>query len=185
MALLEVAQDSPAPAFETCAFQFPVQRIRQLDHSNLAVLADFLLRLDRDSRCRRFGWAAADAALAAHPVRALEAATCVVGVTVDDVLRGVLELYAGAPGSATEAAIVVEQGWRRRGLGWALVQAARARLGGQSGLRFIFTRDNWPMRQLASKASARFDLLLDEICADVAPARTSLSSFFKREHDHD
>jgi hypothetical protein len=27
------------------------------------------------------------------------------------------------------------------------------------------------MRQLASKANARFDLVLDEICAEVTPAR--------------
>lgn len=183
MAWLELAQDGPAPAFETGAFQFPVRRIRQLDHSNAVALTDLLLRLDRESRCRRYGWAASDAALAAHAARAL-ATAYVIGVTVDDVLRGVLELYADGPGAPAEAAIVVEQGWRRRGLGWALVQAARARRGNQSGLRFIFTRDNWPMRQLASKASARFDLLLDEICADVAPVRDSLSVFFTREHDH-
>ena len=48
----------------------------------------------------------------------------------------------------------------------------RAAAGSETqGIRLIFTRDNWPMRQLARKANARFDLVLDEICAVVTPAR--------------
>ena len=37
----------------------------------------------------------------------------------------------------------------------------------------VFSRNNWPMRQLAHKVGARLDLDLDEISADVsvAPAR--------------
>lgn len=35
-------------------------------------------------------------------------------------------------------------------------------------MRMMFSRSNWPMRKLASKAHARFDMDFDEILADVA-----------------
>jgi hypothetical protein len=34
-------------------------------------------------------------------------------------------------------------------------------------LRMMFSRHNWPMRKLASKASAKLDIVLDEMCVDV------------------
>jgi hypothetical protein len=34
----------------------------------------------------------------------------------------------------------------------------------------IFSRHNWPMRKLATKANRRFDIVLDEIFVDVAVA---------------
>jgi GNAT superfamily N-acetyltransferase len=143
-------------------------RTERLARPHRAELQEFFLRLDRDSRCRRFGHAASDHVVAAHAAAALEDA-CVIGVLVDEILRGVLEIYSCAPHGLPEAALVVDQGWRRRGLGWSLLRAAAANE--TQGLRLIFTRDNWPMRQLASKAKARFDLVLDEICAEVTPAR--------------
>jgi GNAT superfamily N-acetyltransferase len=143
-------------------------RMRRLGREHRAELQDFLLRLDRDSRCRRFGHAASDDVVAAHAVTALEDAG-VIGAFVDESLRGALEIYSCAPHGAPEAALVVDQSWRRRGLGWALLCAAAG--SEAQGIRLIFTRDNWPMRHLASKANARFDLVLDEICAEVTPAR--------------
>ena len=92
-----------------------------------------------------------------------------IGAYVDESLRGALEVYSCAPLGAPEVALVVDQNWRRRGLGWALLRTAAG--SETQGIRLIFTRDNWPMRQLASKANARFDLVLDEICAEVMPAR--------------
>jgi GNAT superfamily N-acetyltransferase len=144
-------------------------RMQRLGREHRVELQDFLLRLDRDSRCRRFGHAASDDIVAAYAVTALEDAS-VIGVFVDEILRGALELYCCAP-HGSEAALVVDQNWRRRGLGWALLRAAVAAVGEAQGIRLIFTRDNWPMRHLASKANARFDLVLDEICAEVTPAR--------------
>jgi GNAT superfamily N-acetyltransferase len=173
MALLGLEQDrTKTPRVRSGPL---TSRMRRLGREHRAELQDFLLRLDRDSRCRRFGHAASDDVVAAHAVAALEDAS-VTGVFVDDpgdfageTLRGALEIYSCAPHGVAEAALVVEQSWRRRGLGWALLCAA-ARSETQ-GIRLIFTRDNWPMRQLASKANARFDLVLDEICAEITPAR--------------
>ena len=82
-----------------------------------------------------------------------------------------IEIYPCVPHAFCEAALVVEPAWRRRGLGFALLRAA-ARLVPENGnIRLIFTRDNWPMRKLADKAHARLDLVLDELCAEIAPAR--------------
>jgi GNAT superfamily N-acetyltransferase len=155
----QTARHRPAPAVRT----------QPLDREQTCELQDFLLRLDRESRCRRFGHAASDEIMAAHAMTALEDATCVIGVFVDDVVRGVLEIYSCAPKGAPEVALVVDRDWRRRGLGWALLRAAVA--SEAQGIRLIFTRDNWPMRRLACKANARFDLVLDEICAEITLAR--------------
>jgi hypothetical protein len=32
----------------------------------------------------------------------------------------------------------------------------------------IFSRNDWPMRKLASKANARFDIVLDRMSADIS-----------------
>jgi len=37
-------------------------------------------------------------------------------------------------------------------------------------LRMLFSRCNWPMRNLASNAQARLDLVSDEVLADIAIA---------------
>jgi GNAT superfamily N-acetyltransferase len=145
-------------------------RAMPLDRTHRDELQDFLTRLDRDSRCRRFGHAATDELLLTHAVKALSEASCVMGIFADQALRGVLELYSCKPAPILEGAIVVEQAWRRRGFGASLLRAGLGWACGarENSVRLIFTRDNWPMRQLASKANARFDLVLDEICAEVA-----------------
>jgi GNAT superfamily N-acetyltransferase len=148
-------------------------QIRLLDCAQVEELQELLLCLDRESRWRRFGHAASDETLLTHARGALAAASCVIGIALDGALRGVLELYSCAPQPFCEAALVVDAQWRRRGLGFALLCAA-ARWAGATpdrGIRLIFTRDNWPMRKLASKAHARFDLVLGEFCAEIAPAK--------------
>jgi len=150
-----------------------VPQIALIDDDQIDVVQDFLLRLDRESRWRRFGHAASDAALVAHARTALDEASGVIGIAIDGTLRGILEIYSCAPRPFCEAALVVDPAWRRRGLGFALLRAA-ARFScnsGGGGIRLIFTRDNWPMRKLADRAQARFDLVLDEISAEIAPAR--------------
>jgi len=93
-----------------------------------------------------------------------------MGIYAEHTLAGVLALYDSARPSHPDVALVVETQWRRRGLGWALLMAAmRWAAGAQtSHLRLIFSRQNWAMRQLARKADAKLDLLMDEICADIA-----------------
>ncbi|MFL6305736.1 MAG: GNAT family N-acetyltransferase [Candidatus Sulfotelmatobacter sp.] len=154
-------------------------RTRRLDRGDHQAIEDLFIGLDRETRCRRFGHAASDESLRAHAIKALNDAACLTGIFVDGALRGVLELYSCAPAPIIEAAIVVDKGWRRRGLGHELLSQARA--SETQNMRLVFTRDNWPMRYLTTKMGARFDLLLDELCADIAPlARCELKPSLQR-----
>jgi GNAT superfamily N-acetyltransferase len=155
----------------------------RLDLDHRAELRSFFTRLDRESRCRRFGHAAADELLCLHADKALQDTRSTVGVFIDRTLRGVLELYPYAPAPILEGAIVVEQGWRRRGLGSALLRAGLglACSAREHSIRLIFTRDNRPMRKLATNADARIDIVLDELCADIPigttePSRVQVSA---------
>lgn len=121
MALLRMGSDIAHPPSRTAEFR-PAWTGR-LDLNRRAELRSFFTRLDRESRCRRFGHAAADELLCLHADKALQDTWSTVGVFIDRTLRGVLELYPYAPAPILEDAIVVEQGWRRRGLGSALLRA--------------------------------------------------------------
>lgn len=86
-------------------------------------------------------------------------------------LIGVVEVFATRNGVA-EVAFAIDADWRRRGLGFALLEAATrwAEQAGVATLRMFILRNNWPMRRLAHKAGARLDFDLDEIRADIAIA---------------
>jgi GNAT superfamily N-acetyltransferase len=106
-----------------------------------------------------------------RPARAsLATADWIVGAFIDEHLRGVVEVYDAGPHGYAEAAFVVEQDWRRRGVGWALLRAAMQMAADSKthSLRVIFSRHNWAMRKLASKASGKFDMVLDEISVDIS-----------------
>ena len=68
-----------------------------------------------------------------------------------------------------EAAFAVASAWRRQGVGTALLNAAIgwARMSDRSCLRMMFSRHNWPMRRLASKAKPQLDLDMEELIASV------------------
>ena len=178
MALFGIEHDIRPKAFRARATTGPLSpEIRPLGVEQREEIEDFLVRLDRESRCRRFGHAASDEIVIAHAGTALEDASCLFGAFVDESLRGVLEIYSCAPHPYSEVALVVDPHWRRRGFGWALLRAAASWAGEtrHGDIRLIFTRDNWPMRRLASKANARFDLVLDEICAEITHAKLQRS----------
>jgi GNAT superfamily N-acetyltransferase len=166
MALLEL-ETGPSARMVT-PYRSPCD-IKTLHSDNLAEIQRFFASLDRRSRWSRFGHAANDSSLLTHAQNALGAGACSFGAYVDGQLRGFVDLYCCAPQKFFEAGVVVHQDWRRRGLGWALLHAAIQWVNqtSASSLRLIFPRSNWPMRQLASKANARLDLVLDDICADI------------------
>src|SRR3954470_2170252 len=125
MALLGIEYDiRPRSSPLRSSLASGVAQTRLLSREHLGELQDFFVRLDRDSRCRRFGHAASDECVVARAGTALEDAACLIGVFVDDSLRGVLEIYCCDPHRYWEAALVVSRDWRRRGLGWTLLRAA-------------------------------------------------------------
>jgi GNAT superfamily N-acetyltransferase len=91
------------------------------------------------------------------------------GAFVSQRLRGFIEGRSSKNPSLVEVSLLVEPAWRRRGLGGALLEAAICwgNATGRSTLRMIFSRHDWSMRKLASKANARFDMVLDGMSADI------------------
>ena len=104
------------------------------------------------------------------------------GAFVGGRLLGLLEIYKGGAGRV-EVTLIVERRWQNKGVGWALLSAAMelARQSDTQSMRLIFSRNNWPMRAIARKAGAQFNLVFGEIHADIAIA--SHRNGVRRSHD--
>jgi GNAT superfamily N-acetyltransferase len=154
--------DRPAAAM-------PVPMIRCLRSEDEGELNRLLLGLEPSARNARFHQAVSDAFMPVHAKSALATADWVVGAFEHGCLRGVVEIYSDKPDGNAEAAFVVEQVSRRRGLGAALLEAAMqiAADGKTCTIRMMFSRHNWPMRKLASKAGGRLDVIFDSISVEV------------------
>jgi GNAT superfamily N-acetyltransferase len=96
------------------------------------------------------------------------------GAFVGSRLLGLLKIYKGGAGHV-EVALIVERRWQNKGVGWALLSAAMEwrRQSDTQSMRLIFSRNNWPMRAIARKAGAQFNLVFGEIHADIAIAPAS------------
>jgi GNAT superfamily N-acetyltransferase len=147
----------------------PTAAILTLTNSHRCEFEDLLVALDRDSRCSRFGYAASDAALAAHSQNALQSASNTLGIFVQDKLAGAAEIYRCGDTGVYEVSLVVDGPLRKRGLGWRLLSSSMdwARSAKAEGVHLVFSRHNWPMRRLATRACAKFDLSLDEMNAVI------------------
>jgi GNAT superfamily N-acetyltransferase len=150
--------------------------VAQLGPAHEAQFLDLQLGLDNASRVARFGHGVGDAAIIAHGKGTLSTAAFIAGVFLDGNLRGAVDVFEGE-GGVHKIALAVHQDWRRRGFGLALLTAARewAQQSGVITLRLVMSRSNWPMRNLAQKVGARFDLSLDEIRADIPAAKRHCS----------
>jgi GNAT superfamily N-acetyltransferase len=149
--------------------RFP-HTVRTLGAEDESAFRALLLGLDDASRLSRFCGVISDDGIAWHTRQALRGTAWLAGLFVDGELCGVVELYKTRYPDDLEAAFAVADRWRRLGLGTALLFAALewARHTRRATLRMIFSRTNWPMRRLASKAEPTFDLALDEFIASVA-----------------
>ena len=145
--------------------------IARLDSDHEAQLSALLCGLEKSFRINRFGHPASDARLQRYAKEAAARAAYMAGAFDAGRLIGVVEMFATCDGIA-EIAFAIDGDWRRQGLGSALLEAATrwAEQAGIATLRMFISRNNWPMRQLAHKAGARFDFDLDEIRADVSVA---------------
>jgi GNAT superfamily N-acetyltransferase len=150
------------------------QTVADLDTERASDFSGFLIALDERSRCSLFGYVVSNAMLLKHAETAIQGASKIIGVFVEDELRGVIEAYSRPKALHAEATLVVHQSWRRRGLGTALIQAAQewALTRHLETLRLRFSPKNWPMRHLVQKADARLDMILDEMCADIVVSRS-------------
>jgi GNAT superfamily N-acetyltransferase len=97
------------------------------------------------------------------PVMSRQCADWVLGAFVNDALSGAAEIYCNRLDGDAEVAFAVDRAWRRRGIGTALLEATMhiAAEASTNTLRMLYSRHNWPMPKLASKAAGRLDVEVD------------------------
>jgi len=98
----------------------PEVEVCTLPATELFGYCEHLLRLDRQSRHARFGWAIDDNGIQAHCLRIAAQGATVVVARADNAVRGGIEIW---PVSSSRAEIVfsVESDWRNRGLASSLI----------------------------------------------------------------
>jgi GNAT superfamily N-acetyltransferase len=154
--------------------------IRKLWISETDAYCDHLLRLDRESRNRRFSGAVSDELIVRHAASAREFGTVVHGFFVDGTLRGAAELRSlGLPFAREgEAAFSIEQPWQSHGVGTALLERTllSARNRGIQSLHMHCLVENLRMQQLARKFEADLKFDFGSVVGEVDPPRfTALS----------
>jgi GNAT superfamily N-acetyltransferase len=144
---------------------------------------DHLLRLDRDSRYRRFSGGVSDDFIARHAATASGIGVVVYGFFVDGVLRGAAELrQTGSPfAHQAEAAFSIEQPWQSHGVGTELLKRTllSARNRGVKLLRMECLAENRRMQQLARKFDAELSFDFGSVIGEVDPPRSTLLSLMR------
>ena len=157
--------------------------IRKLWMGETDAYRDHLLRLDRDSRHRRFSGAVGDEVIARHAATANDIGVVVHGFFIDGVLRGAAELRQTGSLFAREgeAAFSIEQPWQSHGVGTALLERTllSARNRGIKLLQMNCLADNQRMQQLARKFEAEFKFDFDSVVGEVDPPRSTPLSLMR------
>jgi GNAT superfamily N-acetyltransferase len=154
--------------------------IRKLWISETGIYRDHLLRLDGESRRRRFSGGVSDEFIAQHAESTSNLGVLVHGFFVDGILRGAAELrpFGSLFSGEGEAAFSVEQPWQSHGVGTVLLQRTllSARNRGIKTLQMHCLADNKRMQQLALKFEADLKFDFGSVVGEVDPPRyTALS----------
>ena len=162
--------------------------IRKLWIGETDVYRDHLLRLDRESRYRRFSGALSDEVVGRHAATANEIGVVVHGFFVDGVLRGAAELRQNGSlfSHTAEAAFSIEQPWQSHGVGTELLERTllSARNRGIKSLHMQCLADNQRMQQLARKFEADLSFDFGSVVGEVdAPRSTPLSLLREAQAD--
>lgn len=133
--------------------------IRTLSPSEMPLLRDHLLRLDRDSRRNRFNGVVDDSFIEAYAAKSARDGTVVVAyLTENGEVHGAAELHQPEASSdfMPETAFSVELDVRRQGLGSKLFEKVleAARRAGFERVRITTGSENEPMKSLARKFGA-------------------------------
>jgi ribosomal protein S18 acetylase RimI-like enzyme len=132
--------------------------VRRLRRGEAQGFYEHLLRLDPDSRRRRFGAVVREDFLREYAFAPYRPGTVLEGAFVDGVLRGVGELRPlDAAGEMAEAAFSVEPAFQGRGLGRRLLDRLLL-IAGNHGVRIVTvvtTSDNAAMSRLFRSAGGR------------------------------
>jgi GNAT superfamily N-acetyltransferase len=157
--------------------------IRKLWVGETDAYRDHLLRLDHESRHRRFSGGVSDEFIARHAATANAVGVVVHGFFVDGVLRGAAELRPNSAAFAheAEAAFSIEQPWQSHGVGTELLERTllSARNRGIKALHMQCLADNRRMQQLARKFEADLKLDFGSVIGEVDPPRSTALSLMR------
>lgn len=156
--------------------------IRKLWINETEAYRDHLLRLDRDSRYRRFSGAVSDDFIGRHAETASQAGVIVYGFFFEGVLRGAAELRPlGTFTSEAEAAFGVEQPWQSHGVGTVLLERTllSARNRGIKSLHMHCLAENQRMQQLARKFDAELSFDFGSVVGEVDPPHSTPLSLLR------
>jgi GNAT superfamily N-acetyltransferase len=157
--------------------------IRKLWLGEADAYRDHLLRLDRESRYRRFAGAVSDEVIVRHAATIEESGVVVHGFFIDGVLRGAAELrHEGSLFShQAEAAFSIEKPWQSHGVGTELLERTllTARNRGITHLRMNCLPENQRMQQLARKFDAEFSFDFGSVVGEVDPPRSTALSLMR------
>lgn len=157
--------------------------IRKLWPGETAAYGDHLLRLDHESRHRRFSGAVADEVIVRHAATANGLGVVVYGFFVDGVMRGAAELRQNGSlfSHDAEAAFSIEKPWQSHGVGTELLQRTllSARNRGINSLRMDCLAENRRMQQLARKFDAEFSFDFGSVVGEVDPPRSTALSLLR------
>ncbi|MBI3706036.1 MAG: GNAT family N-acetyltransferase [Rhizobiales bacterium] len=157
--------------------------VRKLWVGEADAYREHLLRLDPESRHRRFSGAISDEIVARHAATISAVGVVVHGFFVDGVLRGAAELrHIGSPfATEAEAAFSIEQPWQSHGVGTELLERTllSARNRGIKTLQMQWLPDNRRMQQLARKFAAEIKLDYGSVLGEVDPPRPTPLSFMR------
>ena len=157
--------------------------IRKLWPGETDAYRDHLLRLDHESRHRRFSGAVADEVIARHAATATGLGVVVYGFFVDGVMRGAAELRQSGSlfSHEAEAAFSIEQPWQSHGVGTELLQRTllSARNRGINSLRMDCLAENRRMQQLAREFDAEFSFDFGSVVGEVDPPRSTALSLLR------
>ena len=154
--------------------------IRKMWIGEAARYRNHLLRLDAESRGRRFGGGVSDAYIRNYVTPSMWLDAVVHGFFVSGTLRGADELrpIGGRLSKQAEAAFSVETDWQSHGVGSALLERTllTARNRGVRHLHMACLADNRRMQQLARKFDAELSFDFGSVVGEVeSPHPTPLS----------
>ena len=157
--------------------------IRKLWVGETDAYRDHLLRLDHESRHRRFSGGVSDEFIARHAANANAVGVVVHGFFVDGVLRGAAELRPNSAAFAheAEAAFSIEQPWQSHGVGTELLERTllSARNRGIKALHMQCLADNRRMQQLARKFEADLKVDFGSVIGEVDPPHSTALSLMR------
>ena len=157
--------------------------VRRLWQGDRDAFAQHLLRLDADSRRKRFQGFVSDEYLLSYAARSMKPSTVIFGYFDGGELRAVAELHPLTPAwsSRAEAAFSVEADYQYHGIGTELfkriLDAARNRSIGDVALHCLTT--NTAMRRLCSKFGGKIKIDQDEAIATINSALPSPMSLMR------